>query len=457
MNPQRIRQLNSTQQNFKNENGNPVIYWMSRDQRVHDNWSLIFAQELAIQTKSPLLVVFGLTDKFLNASSDHYYFMLENLKSIEINLQKFDIPFLLLPVDSENFLSVFINKSDVQALVTDFDPLKVKIQWKEYLLKQINIPFFEVDSHNIIPCRLTSDKQEYAAYTIRPKIKKLLPDFLDDFTKTKKHPFKFVGKDILQDWDLTYRYFGLKNKMSISSTFISGEKNALSILKKFIKDKIELYPECKNDPNSDCLSNLSPYLHFGQISAQRVAQEIIKSDINQKAKDAFLEELIIRRELSDNFCYYNKNYDNFNGFPKWSQNSLKKHIKDKREYIYSRDQFENSDTHDELWNAAQSEMVKTGKMHGYMRMYWAKKILEWSKTPDEAIESAIYLNNKYELDGRDPNGYTGIAWCIGGVHDRPWFDRKIFGMVRYMNFNGCKSKFDVERYIKKQNHLPKLI
>ena len=170
-------------------------------------------------------------------------------------------------------------------------------------------------------------------------------------------------------------------------------------------------------------------------------------------KNAFLEELIVRRELSDNFCYYNPDYDNIGGFPDWARKTHDKHRKDPRAVIYSRDQFEHAQTHDDLWNAAQMEMVKRGKMHGYMRMYWAKKILEWTQSPEIALETAIYLNDRYEIDGRDPNGYTGIAWSIGGVHDRAWSERSVFGKVRYMSYNGCKSKFNIKKYIERINSL----
>ena len=224
---------------------------------------------------------------------------------------------------------------------------------------------------------------------------------------------------------------------------IPGESASKNILGSFIDSKLTNYDERKNDPNFQQLSNLSPYLHFGQISAQRIALELT----GHPNADNFLEQCIIRRELSDNFCYYNKQYDNFNGFPQWAKKSLNDHRNDPREYIYSYDEYENCATHDNLWNAAQMEMKIKGKMHGYMRMYWAKKILEWSDEPESALQIAIDLNDKYSLDGRDPNGYTGIAWSIGGVHDRPWFERPVFGKVRYMNFNGCKRKFDVDSYI----------
>jgi deoxyribodipyrimidine photo-lyase len=213
----------------------------------------------------------------------------------------------------------------------------------------------------------------------------------------------------------------------------------------------------RNNPTRDAQSNLSPYLHFGQISAQRVALEVLKYlSLPPFAREgteggishaAFLEELIIRRELSDNFCFYNRDYDNFEGFPDWAKKTLNKHRKDRRDYIYTVKQFEHAKTHDDLWNAAQMEMAKRGKMHGYMRMYWAKKILEWTESPEKAMEVAIYLNDQYELDGRDPNGYAGIAWSIGGVHDRAWNERPIFGKIRYMSYNGCKAKFDIKQYI----------
>ena len=166
-----------------------------------------------------------------------------------------------------------------------------------------------------------------------------------------------------------------------------------------------------------------------------------------------LEELVVRRELSDNFCYYNDRYDSVEGFPDCAIQTLRNHREDRRPYAYSLSQLEGAGTHDELWNAAQMEMVKKGKMHGYMRMYWAKKILEWTGSPEEAFEIALYLNNRYELDGRDPNGYAGCAWSIGGVHDRAWFERPLFGKIRYMSYNGCKSKFNVNDYIRQIKHL----
>jgi len=228
-----------------------------------------------------------------------------------------------------------------------------------------------------------------------------------------------------------------------------GSRAALDKLESFISEGLSGYPDQRNDPNKEGQSGLSPYLHFGQISPQRVAWEVSKADAPGPSKQAFLEELIVRRELSDNFCLHVPDYDSVSGFPDWSKATLEQHRFDEREYVYSAREFEEGKTHDRLWNAAQNQMVRRGKIHGYIRMYWAKKILEWSETPEEAMRIAILLNDRYELDGRDPNGYAGIAWSMGGVHDRAWSSRKVLGKIRYMSFGGAKSKFDVESYVAK--------
>lgn len=318
---------------------------------------------------------------------------------------------------------------------------------KKKVAEKIQIPFHEVDAHNIVPCRFVSSKLEFAAYTIRPKIHRLLPEFLDEFPPLKRMKSKSSFQNRI-DWKSVVEKLKVDRKIKEIDWLLPGEKAAFRVLENFITNKLSKYNEKRNDPNEDAVSNLSPYLHFGQISSQRVALEIIKSNISNESQQSFLEELIIRKELSDNFCYYNNKYDSFEGFPKWAQETLNKHRKDKREYLYKVEEFENSLTHDNLWNKAQLEMVNKGKMHGYMRMYWAKKILEWSASPEEAIKIAIYLNDKYQLDGRDPNGYTGIAWSIGGVHDRAWTERNIFGKIRYMNYTGCNRKFNVVKYTK---------
>lgn len=431
-----------------NETNGPVIYWMSRDQRVHDNWALLFAQMKALEKKRSLAVVFNLVPKFLEATIRQYGFMLKGLQQVETELQKFNIPLFITKGNPEIEIPKLLDELKASILISDFDPLRIKRIWKRDVAKKISIPFYEVDAHNIVPCLFVSNKVEFGAYTIRPKIHKLLPEFMDDFPDMIKMKLSELTSEKI-NWSEASDSLEINRVVEEVDWLKPGEVNAQLALKDFLENRFDRYAEDRNDPNKNALSNLSPYLHFGQISAQRVALTVEQFYRKSPSASAFLEELIVRRELSDNYCYFNPKYDSFEGFPEWARKTLNEHRKDKREYIYSLEKFEQAKTHEELWNAAQMEMVTTGKMHGYMRMYWAKKILEWSKSPEEALSIAIYLNDKYELDGRDPNGYVGCAWSVGGVHDRAWTERPVFGKIRYMNFNGAKRKFDVHSYINK--------
>ncbi|MDQ5987826.1 MAG: hypothetical protein CSYNP_03572 [Syntrophus sp. SKADARSKE-3] len=432
----------------------PVVYWMSRDQRVKDNWALLWAQELALNAGMPLAVMFCLAPEFLKASCRQYAFMMAGLREVENNLAKKNIPFFLLAGAPETVAADWLVKQQVKEVVTDFDPLRIKKSWKKAVSQRVDSLIYEIDAHNVVPCWVASQKQEYGAYTIRPKIHRLLEEYLDAFPRLKIHHIPWREGARRNNWDEIERKLGVDRSIPKVDWIQPGEKEAHRALHSFVGHRLPRYEELRNDPGSDGQSNLSPYLHFGQLSAQRVALEVMKAEAPQYVKNTFLEELIVRRELSDNFCHYNPCYDKVSGFPEWARRTLDSHRRDPRKFIYSTEQFENAQTHDDLWNAAQMEMVKRGKMHGYMRMYWAKKILEWTKSPEIALETAIYLNDRYELDGRDPNGYTGIAWSIGGVHDRAWNEREVFGKIRYMSYNGCKSKFDIKKYIEHINSLP---
>lgn len=442
VNRKRIRPIKSG-----TSHSGPVVYWMSRDQRVKDNWALLFAQDIALSQRIPLIVVFCVVPRFLNATIRQYAFMMKGLEELEIALKRKHIPFYLVTGFPEQEIPALLEKYKVGTLVTDFDPLRIKREWKDSVAKRITIPFYEVDAHNIVPCWVASPKQEYGAYTFRPKIRKCLRDFLEDFPGVKRQPVPWRYGVPRIDWARFKRVLPVERTVSEVDWIVPGENGGQKALKNFIRRSLSLYEKKRNDPVNQGQSQLSPYLHFGQISAQRAALEVLKSDAERGAKESFLEELIVRRELSDNFCFYNPFYDRFEGFPQWAKNTLNAHRKDIRRYLYPLEVLEQAGTHDDLWNAAQREMVKRGKMHGYMRMYWAKKILEWTESPEKALEIALYLNDRYELDGRDPNGYAGISWSIGGVHDRAWNERQIFGKVRFMSYNGCRSKFDITAYI----------
>ena len=437
--------------NAINYSGGNVVYWMQRDRRFHNNWALIHAQNIAIKYKVPLTVFYSLNGNFANANPRQYGFLLRGLsETIEV-FKKHNIPFHLRRGDVLTSLHNYISSSNTGYLITDFSPLKVYKKRLNKIIEDIEIPVDMVDAHNIVPAWIASDKQEFAAHTIRRKIHILLDSFLHSFPKVISHPFNVNIEHETIDPDAILRELQIDNSVQEVNWINPGENEGKRSLKTYLNERMDVTGESRNDPNKDSLSNLSPYIHFGQLSAQEIALQVIATE-DSVGKDTFLEQLIVRRELSDNFCYYNDDYDSFNGFHSWAQKTLNEHREDQREYLYSSSEFENANTHDKLWNAAQHQMMVSGKMHGFMRMYWAKKILEWSEDPEAALQIAIDLNDKYELDGRDPNGYTGIAWSIGGIHDRPWFERPVFGKVRYMNYNGCKRKFDVNKYINDNAH-----
>lgn len=446
INPKRVRLL----QKGEDKKGT-IFYWMSRDQRVYDNWALLFAQQLANERNENFAVLFCLVPNFLDATLRQYDFLLKGLIETEKKLLQLNIPFYILLGNPKENIPNFLLENNCSVLISDFDPLKIKRIWKRDVAKNIKIPFYEVDAHNVVPALYVSQKEEFAAYTLRPKIHKLLNEFLDEYHQLKGNK-KFFDKNYnYTDWIAAKNSLEIDLNVKEVDWITPGEDAALNLLDDFLSNKLLKYNDNRNNPNLNAQSNLSPYLHFGQISSQRIALETKKFGLNEAA-DVFLEELIVRKELADNFCYYNKNYDSFDGFRDWAKNSLNEHKNDKRDFVYSLEEFEKANTHEDLWNAAQNELIITGKMHGYMRMYWAKKILEWSETPEEAMKTAVYLNDKYELDGRDANGYTGCAWSIGGIHDRAWFDRNVFGKIRYMNYNGAKKKFDTKLYINKFNN-----
>ncbi|WAC08803.1 MAG: deoxyribodipyrimidine photo-lyase [Thermodesulfobacteriota bacterium] len=426
-----------------------VVYWMSRDQRAHDNWTLLFAQKISLASHAPLVVVFCLVPRFLDATARQYLFMLKGLQEVENDLATKNVPFFLLPGSPEKEIPVFLKHYDASQLVTDFDPLRIKQAWKKKVGEKISIPFREVDAHNIVPCWIASPKQEYGAHTLRPKIRRLLPEFLTSFPKLQKHPYRLTTLPQGNNWKQISNTLMVDHTVPEVTWLKPGGVAAKKVLLDFLGSPLADYGRMRNDPTQNGQSQLSPYLHFGQLSAQRVALEVVGRNAPPAAEEAFLEELIVRRELADNFCFYNASYDSFKGFPRWAQVTLHDHRKDPRAYSYTLKELENARTHDDLWNAAQTEMIVKGKMHGYLRMYWAKKILEWAENPEQALRTALYLNDKYELDGRDPNGYAGIAWSIGGVHDRPWKERGIFGKIRYMSYQGMNSKFNITGYIKK--------
>ena len=436
---QRLENLNKKK--WKNTKGF-FLYWMQSSQRVEYNLALNYIIEKANEHGKNVLVAFVLTD-YPDANLRHYDFLIQGLKEVKAKLEKKNIRFIVLKGDPVKTISEISNNSSL--LVTDRGYLKHIINWRENISKNIDIPLIQIEDNVLLPVEMVSDKEEYSAATLRRKYNKILEEF-DEELKFQDYKGSYIEDDF-DEIDLSdYKKYLELDESVKPVEFQGGHDKGLEIFQEFLKNKLKKYSEMRNDPAYDYQSNISPFLHFGMISPIEI-NELLKK-FSGEEKDDFFEEAFVRRELARNFCFYNKNYDSFECITGWARDTLKEHEKDEREYVYSFKEFENGKTHDKYWNTAQIEMVKTGKMHGYMRMYWAKKVLEWTEDASTAYDYLIRLNNKYELDGRDENGYTGVAWTFG-KHDRAWTERKVFGKTRYMNANGLKRKFDIDKYVQK--------
>jgi deoxyribodipyrimidine photo-lyase len=440
----RLRYLN----NLSCADGRYVLYWMQASQRTRFNHALEYAIARANELKQPIVVCFGLMDDYPEANLRHYTFMLEGLREVEQALAKRKIPFVIRH-GQPHLVALQIAKH-ASLVICDRGYFRHQKQWRDHLADHAGREVIEIESDVVVPVDEVSDHAEFAARTIRPKIHKLLSAYL---MKLPAERVRFPAKkiDIQSDIDLSDLPVTLK-KMKIdravvpSPYFKGGQDEGKKLLTRFLRGKLAGYDERSNDPASQGTSMLGAYLHFGQLSPVDIALTIKTADSPQVDRDSYLEQLIVRRELAMNFVNFNPKYDSYECLPAWARQTLAAHRADKREYTYTLHQLETASTHDKYWNAAQKEMLLTGYMHNYMRMYWGKKILEWKRTPEEAYKETIHLNNKYFLCGRDPNSYASVGWLYG-LHDRPWTRRPIFGTVRYMNAAGLERKFDMDAYV----------
>ncbi|MBN1123469.1 MAG: deoxyribodipyrimidine photo-lyase [Sedimentisphaerales bacterium] len=444
---ERIEQLNQR----PIRDGRYVLYWMQAAQRARYNHALEYAVRTANERGKPVVAVFGLTDAYPEANLRHYAFLLQGLSCVQKELAQRGIQLVVRHTWPDQAAIGLSEQADL--VIVDDGPLRIQQQWRSRVARRIDCTLLQVETNVIIPLEQASDKENFSAGTLRPRIRRQLNKYLISLRHRKvRHQsltMDFNGLDAA-DPDAILKNLQIDRSVAAVKAWQGGTKEAEQRLKIFISRKLEGYDKGRNDPTLDFQSGLSPYLHFGQISPLYIALEVLKT--NCHGKDAFLEELIVRRELSFNFVRYNPHYDRYDGLPDWALRSLNLHARDKREYSYSARQLEAGQTHDPYWNAAQRQMVLTGKMHGYMRMYWGKKILEWVDSPKKAFEIALWLNNKYGLDGRDPNAFAGVAWCFG-KHDRAWSERKVFGKVRYMNAAGLRRKFDADTYVEQVESL----
>jgi len=430
-----------------------VVYWMQSSQRTAYNHALEFAIDMANSLKKPLMVYFGLTEKFPEANRRHFRFMIEGLLEVKENLKQRGIRFIVMNCSPERGMLKL--SKDAALIVADRGYLRIEKTWRNTLAEEAPCKVFQVESNVLVPVEVTSMKEEYSAATIRRKIEKRIEEFalplaerIIDFPSISLQ--KQEDELDFDDVELILQRLNLTDEVSEVKNFVGGAKKANEHFEDFLQNKLKDYAEHRNEPALDFTSNLSPYLHFGQISPLDIYLRLPEGF--GESKRVFIDELIIRRELAMNFVEYNEHYDSYEAISSFAKATLEKHRDDPRPWLYTLEQLEKAITHDSYWNAAEMEMLATGKMNGYMRMYWGKKIIEWTETPEKAYEIAIYLNNKYNIDGRDPNGFAGVAWCFG-KHDRPWKEREVFGTVRYMNDKGLKRKFDMEAYLNKVKFL----
>jgi deoxyribodipyrimidine photo-lyase len=433
------------------KNGRCVVYWLQRAQRAMDNPALEVAVACGNALGLPVVAYFSVISNYPNANWRHYYFLQQGLHDLAEGMSERGVGFVVRrPLDGDT-LEAFLEEVGAAMVVGDENVCREPERWRKVLAGKLRIPFLTVDADVVAPSSIFG-KSFVLLHHFRPRLKAQLQEFLvpvKTVESDREWKLRVAGYSLKRD--ITEGFAALDRSVGPVDTFTGGTRAALRRLKEFTSVRLKDYGEMRNHPEVRGTSQLSPYLHFGHISPLTIALAVKDAEAvgaaSREVCDAYLDELIGWRELAVLFCKHNPNYDNWECAEPWARRTLMEHAGDARPWLYSLQQLERAETHDELWNAAQREMVRDGWMHNYMRMYWAKKILEWSPDVATAFERAVILNDKYELDGRDPNGYAGIAWAMVGKHDRPWFDRPVFGLVRYMSAESTGKKFDSKRYV----------
>ncbi|KAF0226816.1 MAG: deoxyribodipyrimidine photo-lyase [Erysipelotrichaceae bacterium] len=421
-----------------------VVYWISRALRIIDNQALFAAQQEAIKHKEPLLVFFNLYADFPHANTRNMDFLLKGLAEVSLKLEKLNIPALVMQGDVVSNLDKLNQQVEIRSIFTEHQvlrPVRVVHERVGAWAFQNRISFTKINTACVIPVWITSPKLEYSAKTIRNKIMNQYIPYLEQTYPLVSHPYPSPIKErfTINDAELILSKNNWK-QLSLS-TLKPGEDAANEVLDDFIKNRLQNYDR-RNEIDSQGQSHLSAYLHFGMLSPLKMIRTV--KETNHPNAALFIEEAMVRRELAENYCFYQEHYDSLIGAWSWAQATLNTHRLDQRTYLYTLEDFENARTHDELWNTCQKMVVEDGYLHSYLRMYWAKMVLFWSESPEAAIKILIHLNDTYFLDGRDPNGYTGIMWSVAAVHDRPWFDKPVHGLVRAMGKDGTLKKTKIK-------------
>jgi deoxyribodipyrimidine photo-lyase len=455
---ERVRKLNEA---AERPGGKYVLYWVQMNRRARVNHALEYAIHCANLLARPLLVYEGLTCTYKSANDRMHTFVLENVPDMAERLKTRGIGYLFYlrrrKQDANDVL--YQLAADAAAVVTDDYPTFIAADHNRTVPPKIGVAYYAVDSSCIVPMS-RHEKRHYGAYTIRPRITKILPDYLKPLAEKRvARPWKGpvptayhtpVSRENIPELVACCE---IDHSIPPSTSFIGGQKEAEQHLDQFLEHRLRRYASDRNEPSQHATSNMSPYLHFGMISALEIALKTSEQAENHGyMAGEYLEELIVRRELAFNFARFTPKADSLSVLPEWCLATMREHADDPRHPVYTAEEFESAQTHDPLWNAAQQELLLRGKIHGYYRMYWGKKIIEWSPTYEKALRIMIDLHDRYALDGRDPNTYTNILWCFG-LHDRPWGTRPVFGTLRSMSFDGMKRKSDINAYIKEIAYL----
>lgn len=437
--PERLLQLNAMPFRL---NGKWVVYRMQASVRLIDNLAFSEACRLSSETGKPLKVVFHLDPDFPDANYRHFLFLADGLREVARQLSERNIPFELLAGDFAQTIGAVA--ADAVCVITDRGYLRHQRRQLLQLAATVPCALIAVEDNLIVPVESASHKAEWGARTLRPKLSAKYSYFSARSRFRVPDPVTLPGSALTADTQLLDRVLQEVRIRRYESPvdMRGGEEEALRLLADFTAEKLADYDTARNHPELQATSRLSPYLHFGMISPLTICEAVA----SRPESVPFVEQLFVRRELAFNFIYYTSGYDTYDALPVWARNTLRHHASDPRPFVYSPSELVRAATHDPCWNAAMRQMVTTGFMENTMRMYWGKKIIEWSRTPEEAFATILSLNNRYFLDGRDANSYAGVGWCFG-LHDRPWQERPVFGMVRYMNENGLRRKYDMDKYI----------
>ncbi|MGF1452151.1 MAG: deoxyribodipyrimidine photo-lyase [Opitutales bacterium] len=436
--------------------GRYVLYWMQQSGRVEHNHALEYAVQRANELELPVVVGFGLMHDYPEANARSYTFLLQGLADVEAALAERKIGFVLkLGHPAEVALEL---ASDAALVVVDGGYLKHQRAWREKVGNEADHPVYVVETDLVVPLKEASDKQEHAARTIRPKIHRQFDRFMVGLNATKpKHDstkLKLKSDAALDDVPGLVEHLGVDTSVPpVAQLFSGGEQAAQKTFRNFLRQNFRDYAKHRNRPETTDVSHMSMYLHFGHVSPIWLVREVRKhTKASGENYESFVEELVVRRELAHNFCFHNRDYDNLGCLPDWAKQTLKEHEDDARPNVFTRQQLEDAQTDDPYWNAAMREMRHTGYMHNYMRMYWGKQFIAYTNTAGHAHKTALAINNKYFLDGRDANSFANVLWLFG-IHDRGWTERPIFGKVRIMKQSGLKRKCDIDAYMEKVDRL----